>query len=142
MCDVCQLYGASIECCSKNCKKSMHLPCALESKSLVQFIGNRNLVSCSEHIEINEDKGKHGPEELCLFCSLPMEEYFVVDSINLAEICCLPVNNSWVHKKCMMQHARAYGTAIKCFSCKQKHKFQKDISKRGIFVPDKCVHKN
>lgn len=131
-CFYCHEKGATIGCCAKACRRSFHLPCALEHDCRLEFT-NTFRSFCDLHHNIKEPKNVHKPTDLCTVCYDDMGEYNPIRSIPLP--CCN--KNSWCHKFCLQKYAQTSGYFLKCPLCKDEKLFRDWISQRGVFIPDR-----
>lgn len=133
MCSYCKEYGASIGCWIRQCKKSFHLPCAIENGCAYEFTTSFQSY-CHAHFAVNKlnSARSHGLDELCAICALPMGEFNQAKSLQL--ICCS--DESWFHKQCLKQLAFTQKDNFQCPSCENQNEFRDNMLSKGIFIPD------
>lgn len=131
-CYYCHQRGATIGCCVKACRRSFHLPCALEQDCRLEFSQTFRSF-CDEHHDIKRPRNAHKPTDLCTICYDEMGKFNVIRSIALP--CCN--KNAWCHKLCLQQYAQTSGYFLKCPLCKDSDHFRDWIAERGVFIPDR-----
>ncbi|XP_055307028.1 PHD finger protein 7-like [Sitodiplosis mosellana] len=131
-CYYCKLKGASIGCCRKTCRKSFHLPCALENNCLVQFSGEFDSF-CHIHHGI-ERSSIHTKDEKCLLCNETMKDFHPVTSVELN--CC---GSKWYHLKCLRGRAHDKQGMFCCPCCDDYDNFRDMMMSNGIYVHEKQI---
>lgn len=131
-CAYCKGKSATIGCCVKACRKSFHLPCAIQRNCVFEFVDPFRSF-CESHHNLKKPKTVHKPTDLCAICYDEMGEYNLVRSIQSP--CCN--KESWYHKLCLMKYAQTSGYFLKCPLCKDENTFRRSIQERGVFIPDK-----
>lgn len=129
-CFYCKLKGANIGCSRKSCRKSFHLPCALENNGLVQFCDKFDSF-CHIHHGI-ERQSIHSKDEICALCSQSMKEFHAVTSIELD--CC---GDKWYHRNCLRKLAFEKQNNFCCPNCGDHDDFRNFMLKNGVFVYEK-----
>lgn len=129
-CYYCKLKGANIGCCRKSCRKSFHLPCALENNCLVQF-RDKFPSFCHIHHGI-ERTSIHAKDEICLLCSKDMKEFHPVTSVQLN--CC---ESKWYHSDCLRDLAFVEQNKFTCPCCGDCDDFRDSMLSNGIYVYEK-----
>lgn len=119
--------GAYVGCCASKCRRSFHLPCAIEAECTSDF-ANGYLSFCHKHSETSNRK--HQSNEICIICRKQMGEFNHVRSIECP--CC---EKAWYHKQCLLKTANKEGHSIKCGICNNTGTFQEKIQRSGVFVP-------
>lgn len=131
-CCYCHQKGATIGCCVRACRRSFHLPCALQNDCQLEF--NDTFRSfCEDHRTIKKPKNRHQPTDLCTICYDEMGQFNLMRSIPLP--CCN--KNAWCHKSCLQKYAQTSGYFLKCPLCKDSDQFRGWIQERGVFIPDR-----
>ncbi|XP_035183627.1 G2/M phase-specific E3 ubiquitin-protein ligase [Oxyura jamaicensis] len=132
-CNICRKKGASIGCVAPKCKRSYHFPCGLRKECIFQFMEDFRSY-CWEHkpVQIFSDKESRGPSQ-CTIC-LDLVEHLPLYSV-LKSPCC---KNAWFHRKCLQYQALSAGIFFfRCTVCNNKDKFQKEMLRMGIHIPEK-----
>ena len=140
-------------CGSRSCRKTFHLPCALESGALPQFCGNFS-VFCLEH-RPSQDCGpvEEGSTSTCGICldeiRLGGDEASAGDgdggggggggggaapagTWRLWAPCC----GGWFHRECLCRLAKSTGYFFKCPLCNNKEEFEREMKNFGVYIPD------
>ncbi|RLW10231.1 hypothetical protein DV515_00002176 [Chloebia gouldiae] len=132
-CNVCRKKGASIGCVTPKCKRSYHFPCGLERECIFQFMEDFRSY-CWEHRPVQEfmDKEPRGASQ-CTIC-LDLVEHLPVYTV-LKSPCC---KNAWFHRECLQYQALSAGIFFfRCTVCNNKDKFQKEMLRMGIHIPER-----
>lgn len=132
LCCYCHQKSATIGCCVKACRRSFHLPCALQNDCQFEFT-NTFRSFCEDHRTIKKPKHVHQPTDLCTICYDEMGKYNLIKSIPLP--CCN--KNAWCHKMCLQTYAQTSGYFLKCPLCNDSDNFREWIAQRGVFIPDR-----
>lgn len=137
MCSYCKKRGASIGCWIRQCRKSLHLPCAIENNCAYEFTYDHRSY-CDIHCTINtlNTSETHEIDEICKICGLSMGNFNRVKSIKL--LCCA---DGWFHKGCLKQMAFTHCADFKCPSCKERDEFRYNMRANGIFIPHSSYQK-
>ncbi|XP_025006505.2 G2/M phase-specific E3 ubiquitin-protein ligase isoform X2 [Gallus gallus] len=133
MCNICRKKGASIGCVAPKCKRSYHFPCGLQKECVFQFMEDFRSY-CWEHkpVQIFSDKESREPSQ-CTIC-LDLVEHLPLYSV-LRSPCC---KNTWFHRECLQYQALSAGIFFfRCAVCNNKDKFQKEMLRMGIHIPEK-----
>ncbi|XP_062350945.1 G2/M phase-specific E3 ubiquitin-protein ligase [Cinclus cinclus] len=132
-CNICKKKGASIGCVAPKCKRSYHFPCGLQRECIFQFMEDFRSY-CWEHRPIQEfmDKEPRGASQ-CTIC-LDLVEHLPVYTV-LKSPCC---KNAWFHRECLQYQALSAGIFFfRCTVCNNKDKFQKEMLRMGIHIPER-----
>lgn len=132
-CNICKKKGASIGCVAPKCKRSYHFPCGLRKECIFQFMEDFRSY-CWEHkpVQIFPDKESRGPSQ-CTIC-LDLVEHLPLYSV-LKSPCC---KNAWFHRECLQYQALSAGIFFfRCTVCNNKDKFQEEMLRMGIHIPEK-----
>ncbi|XP_015720452.1 G2/M phase-specific E3 ubiquitin-protein ligase isoform X4 [Coturnix japonica] len=132
-CNICRKKGASIGCVAPKCKRSYHFPCGLQKECVFQFMEDFRSY-CWEHkpVQIFSDKDSREPSQ-CTIC-LDSVEHLPLYSV-LRSPCC---KNTWFHRECLQYQALSAGIFFfRCAVCNNKDKFQKEMLRMGIHIPEK-----
>uniref|UniRef100_A0A674GSC3 G2/M-phase specific E3 ubiquitin protein ligase n=1 Tax=Taeniopygia guttata TaxID=59729 RepID=A0A674GSC3_TAEGU len=132
-CNICKKKGASIGCVTPKCKRSYHFPCGLQRQCIFQFMEDFRSY-CWEHRPVQEfmDKEHRGASQ-CTIC-LDLVEHLPVFAV-LKSPCC---KNAWFHRECLQYQALSAGIFFfRCTVCNNKDKFQKEMLRMGIHIPEK-----
>ncbi|XP_056201315.1 G2/M phase-specific E3 ubiquitin-protein ligase [Falco biarmicus] len=132
-CNICRKKGASIGCVAPKCKRSYHFPCGLEKECIFQFMENFRSY-CWEHKPVQKLLNKEsGGTSQCTIC-LDLVEQLPAYSV-LKSPCC---KNAWFHRECLQYQALSAGIFFfRCTVCNNKDKFQKEMLRMGIHIPEK-----
>ncbi|XP_042670346.1 G2/M phase-specific E3 ubiquitin-protein ligase isoform X2 [Centrocercus urophasianus] len=133
VCNICRKKGASIGCVAPKCKRSYHFPCGLQKECVFQFMEDFRSY-CWEHkpVQIFSDKESREPSQ-CTIC-LDLVEHLPLYSV-LRSPCC---KNTWFHRECLQYQALSAGIFFfRCAVCNNKDKFQKEMLRMGIHIPEK-----
>ncbi|XP_072195006.1 G2/M phase-specific E3 ubiquitin-protein ligase isoform X3 [Excalfactoria chinensis] len=133
MCNICRKKGASIGCVAPKCKRSYHFPCGLQKECVFQFMEDFRSY-CWEHkpVQIFSDNESREPSQ-CTIC-LDLVEHLPLYSV-LRSPCC---KNTWFHRECLQYQALSAGIFFfRCAVCNNKDKFQKEMLRMGIHIPEK-----
>lgn len=127
------MSGASIGCCSKVCRRTFHLPCAIKKNCLFEF--NKTFRSfCDRHHSIKIlRQNRHKETDRCNICLDDMGPFHILNSIQSP--CCN--RNAWYHKQCLKQMAQSSGYFFRCPLCNDSKIFKEKIKLRGVFIPDR-----
>lgn len=131
-CHYCKKMGASIGCCKKFCRRSFHLPCAIANDCQFQFVDTYKSF-CHSHNNIETPQQIHENDQLCSICWKEMGEYHETRSIQTS--CCK--NELWSHKRCFLKATQTTGFDSNCASCGDIDEFQNEITRKGIFIPNR-----
>ncbi len=130
---------ATVGCDSRSCRKTFHLPCALESGSLLQFCGNF-AIFCAEH----RPSQSHPPlsADDTSTCGICLEEMRLAEARGaepgtdplwrLWAPCC----GGWFHRECLEHLAKSTGYFFKCPLCNNKDDFELEMKKFGVYIPE------
>ncbi|NWZ18310.1 G2E3 ligase, partial [Asarcornis scutulata] len=132
-CNICKKKGASIGCVAPKCKRSYHFPCGLRKECIFQFMEDFRSY-CWEHkpVQIFPDKESRGPSQ-CTIC-LDLVEHLPLYGV-LKSPCC---KNAWFHRECLQYQALSAGIFFfRCTVCNNKDKFQEEMLRMGIHIPEK-----
>ncbi|XP_028940935.1 G2/M phase-specific E3 ubiquitin-protein ligase isoform X2 [Antrostomus carolinensis] len=132
-CNICRKKGASIGCVAPKCKRSYHFPCGVQKECIFQFMENFRSY-CWEHKPVQKipDKESRGTSQctICLDLVEQLPKYTVLKSP-----CC---KNAWFHRECLQYQALSAGIFFfRCTVCNNKDKFQKEMLRMGIHIPEK-----
>ncbi|MBN3302887.1 G2E3 ligase, partial [Amia calva] len=133
-CGVCKKNGASVGCSVKACSKKVHFPCGQQKGFLFQFTGLFPSF-CLAHrpTQTAADSSRlSGPFScsVCLDLLEPVLSYSVLKCP-----CC---NSSWFHRDCVQNQAHSAGMFFfRCTICNNKDKFQQEMLRMGIHIPEK-----
>ncbi|XP_001368632.3 G2/M phase-specific E3 ubiquitin-protein ligase isoform X1 [Monodelphis domestica] len=132
-CCICKKNGASIGCVSSKCKRSYHFPCGVQKECIFQFTENFGSF-CWDHRPVqNTPSGHCTVSSQCTIC-LEYVEHFPTYSI-LGSPCC---KNAWFHRDCLQVQALSAGKFFfKCPLCNNNDKFQNEMLRMGIHIPEK-----
>ncbi|NXU47767.1 G2E3 ligase, partial [Turnix velox] len=132
-CNICKRKGASIGCAVPKCKRSYHFPCGVQKECIFQFMEDFRSY-CWEHKPVQKfsNKESRGASH-CLICMDLVEQlpgYTVLRSP-----CC---KNAWFHRECLQYQALSAGLFyFRCSACNNKDKFQEEMLRMGIHIPEK-----
>ncbi|XP_059679434.1 PHD finger protein 7-like [Gavia stellata] len=129
-CFVCGEKGAAITCHETGCKRSFHLPCAVEGGCVTQFFPQYRSF-CWEHRP--EQAVEAAPDEntTCLICLDP-----VGDRKSYGTMVCPACKHAWFHRGCIQgQAARAGISCFQCPLCRDKEEFVLEMLTMGIRIP-------
>ncbi|KAM7163919.1 G2/M phase-specific E3 ubiquitin-protein ligase isoform 3-T3 [Macrochelys suwanniensis] len=132
-CNICKKKGASIGCVAPKCKRSYHFPCGVQRECIFQFMEYFGSY-CWEHRPVQKlpsDESRGSSQ--CTIC-LEFVEHFPVYNI-LKSPCC---KNAWFHRDCLQYQALSAGVFFfRCTVCNNKDKFQNEMLRMGIHIPEK-----
>ncbi|XP_039393989.1 G2/M phase-specific E3 ubiquitin-protein ligase isoform X1 [Mauremys reevesii] len=132
-CNICKKKGASIGCVAPKCKRSYHFPCGVQRECIFQFMEQFGSY-CWEHRPVQKlpsDESRGSSQ--CTIC-LEFVEHFPMYNI-LKSPCC---KNAWFHRDCLQYQALSAGVFFfRCTVCNNKDKFQKEMLRMGIHIPEK-----
>ncbi|XP_038262314.1 G2/M phase-specific E3 ubiquitin-protein ligase isoform X4 [Dermochelys coriacea] len=132
-CNICKKKGASIGCVAPKCKRSYHFPCGVQRECIFQFMEHFGSY-CWEHRPVQKlpsDESKGSSQ--CTIC-LEFVEHFPMYNI-LKSPCC---KNAWFHRDCLQYQALSAGVFFfRCTVCNNKDKFQNEMLRMGIHIPEK-----
>ncbi|KAM6073697.1 G2/M phase-specific E3 ubiquitin-protein ligase [Chlamydotis macqueenii] len=132
-CNICKKKGASIGCVDPKCKRSYHFPCGIQKECIFQFMEDFRSY-CWEHKPVQKlpDKESTGTSQ-CTIC-LDLVEQLPMYTV-LKSPCC---KNAWFHRECLQYQALSAGIFFfRCTICNNKDKFQKEMLRMGIHIPEK-----
>ncbi|KAM9290684.1 G2/M phase-specific E3 ubiquitin-protein ligase [Morus bassanus] len=132
-CNICKKKGASIGCVAPKCKRSYHFPCGIQKECIFQFMENFRSY-CWEHKPVQKfsDEESRGTSQ-CTIC-LDLVEQLPMYTV-LKSPCC---KNAWFHRECLQYQALSAGIFFfRCTVCNNKDKFQKEMLRMGIHIPEK-----
>ncbi|CAN8215322.1 unnamed protein product [Coccothraustes coccothraustes] len=132
-CNICKKKGASIGCVAPKCKRSYHFPCGLQKECIFQFMEDFRSY-CWEHrpVQVFMDKEPRGASQ-CTIC-LDLVDHLPVYAV-LKSPCC---KNAWFHRECLQYQALSAGIFFfRCTVCNNKDKFQKEMLRMGIHIPER-----
>uniref|UniRef100_A0A8C8RUK1 G2/M-phase specific E3 ubiquitin protein ligase n=1 Tax=Pelusios castaneus TaxID=367368 RepID=A0A8C8RUK1_9SAUR len=133
VCNICKKKGASIGCVAPKCKRSYHFPCGVQRECIFQFMENFRSY-CWAHRPVQElPSGESRGSSQCTICL----EF--VDQLPLYNVlkspCC---KNAWFHRDCLQCQALSAGVFFfRCTVCNNKDKFQNEMLRMGIHIPEK-----
>ncbi|KAM4898786.1 G2/M phase-specific E3 ubiquitin-protein ligase [Sylvia borin] len=132
-CNICKKKGASIGCVAPKCKRSYHFPCGLQRECIFQFMEDFRSY-CWEHRPVqefvDEEPRKSSQCTICLNLIEHLPMYTVLKSP-----CC---KNAWFHRDCLQYQALSAGIFFfRCTVCNNKDKFQKEMFRMGIYIPER-----
>ncbi|KFU86787.1 G2/M phase-specific E3 ubiquitin-protein ligase, partial [Chaetura pelagica] len=132
-CNICKKKGASIGCVAPKCKRSYHFPCGVQKECIFQFMEDFRSY-CWEHKPVQNFPDKEcGGTSQCTIC-LDLVEQLPVYNV-LKSPCC---KNAWFHRQCIQYQALSAGIFFfRCTVCNNKDKFQKEMLRMGIHIPEK-----
>ncbi|XP_042713397.2 G2/M phase-specific E3 ubiquitin-protein ligase isoform X1 [Chrysemys picta bellii] len=132
-CNICKKKGASIGCVAPKCKRSYHFPCGVQRECIFQFMEQFGSY-CWEHRPVQKlpsDESRGSSQ--CTIC-LEFVEHFPMYNI-LKSPCC---KNAWFHRDCLQYQALSAGVFFfRCTVCNNKDKFQNEMLRMGIHIPEK-----
>ncbi|XP_054072434.1 PHD finger protein 7-like [Rissa tridactyla] len=129
-CFVCGESGATITCRETGCRRSFHLPCAVEGGCVTQYFEIYRAF-CWEHRP--EQAVEAAPEEntTCLICLEP-----VGDQKSYGTMVCPACKHAWLHRGCIQAHAIHVGYfSFCCPLCRNEHRFMMEMLNMGIRIP-------
>ncbi|XP_034273844.1 G2/M phase-specific E3 ubiquitin-protein ligase [Pantherophis guttatus] len=131
-CAICKKKGASIGCIASRCKRSYHFPCGIERGCLFQF--RETFPSyCWKHRPTQKRLSNYKGSSQCTIC-LELVEQGPTYNI-LTSPCC---KNAWFHRECLQRQALSAGVYFfRCPVCNNKEKFQNEMLRMGIHIPEK-----
>ncbi|OPJ83136.1 G2/M phase-specific E3 ubiquitin-protein ligase [Patagioenas fasciata monilis] len=132
-CNICKKKGASIGCVAPKCKRSYHFPCGIQKECIFQFMEDFRSY-CWEHKPVQKisDEESRGTSQ-CTIC-LDLVEQVPMYTV-LKSPCC---KNAWFHRECLQYQALSAGIYFfRCTVCNNKDKFQKEMLRMGIHIPEK-----
>ncbi|NXO02024.1 G2E3 ligase, partial [Rhinopomastus cyanomelas] len=132
-CNICKKKGASIGCVYSKCKRSYHYPCGIQRECIFQFMEDFRSY-CWEHKPVQKlpDEEPRGTSQctICLDLVEQIPSYAVLKSP-----CC---KNAWFHRECLQYQALSAGIYFfRCTVCNDQAKFQKEMLRMGIHIPEK-----
>uniref|UniRef100_A0A8D2Q439 G2/M-phase specific E3 ubiquitin protein ligase n=1 Tax=Varanus komodoensis TaxID=61221 RepID=A0A8D2Q439_VARKO len=131
-CAICKRKGASVGCVASRCKRSYHFPCGMERGCIFQFMGNFPSF-CWKHRPIQKRPANSKGSSQCTIC-LELVEHAPSYNI-LTSPCC---KNAWFHRDCLQCQALSAGVFFfRCPVCNNKEKFQNEMLRMGIHIPEK-----
>ncbi|XP_054142489.1 PHD finger protein 7-like [Melozone crissalis] len=96
-CCVCGQSGATIMCCTEDCDRWFHLPCAKEADGVNQYI-NPFSSFCPEHRPEQEVEATPEPDTVCPICMEPVE-----DRKTFTTLVCPTCKRAWFHRDCIQR---------------------------------------
>ncbi|NXG20360.1 G2E3 ligase, partial [Grallaria varia] len=132
-CNICKKKGASIGCVTPKCKRSYHFPCGIQRECIFQFMEDFRSY-CWEHkpVQTLMDKESGGASQ-CTIC-LDLVDHLPAYNV-LKSPCC---KNAWFHRECLQYQALSAGIFFfRCTVCNNKDKFQKEMLRMGIYIPER-----
>ncbi|XP_053138790.1 G2/M phase-specific E3 ubiquitin-protein ligase isoform X2 [Hemicordylus capensis] len=131
-CTVCKKKGASVGCVISRCKRSYHFPCGGERGCIFQF--RETFPSyCWKHRPSQKRPSNPKGSSQCTIC-LELIEHAPSYAI-LTSPCC---KNAWFHRECLQCQALSAGVFFfRCPVCNNKEKFQNEMLRMGIHIPEK-----
>ncbi|XP_017675971.1 PREDICTED: G2/M phase-specific E3 ubiquitin-protein ligase isoform X2 [Lepidothrix coronata] len=132
-CNICKKKGASIGCVAPKCKRSYHFPCGIKRECIFQFMEDFRSY-CWEHkpVQTFMDKESTGASQ-CTIC-LDLVEHLPAYTV-LKSPCC---KSAWFHRECLQYQALSAGIFFfRCTVCNNKDKFQKEMLRMGIYIPER-----
>jgi hypothetical protein len=132
-CVYCKRKGATVGCSRTQCKKSYHLPCGIENKSLQQHYGKFQSF-CFSHRPaqkpMSPTKAAAARKE-CVLCLDPIGDA-ASSSSKLYPGCC---SGGWMHRECVQKTASTSGSHhFRCPLCNDARRFEKEMQLHGIHV--------
>ncbi|KAM9554535.1 G2/M phase-specific E3 ubiquitin-protein ligase isoform 2-T4 [Guaruba guarouba] len=133
VCNICRKKGASIGCVAPKCKRSYHFPCGTQKECIFQFMEDFRSY-CWEHKPVQKFPVKEsGGTSQCTIC-LDLVEQLPIYTV-LKSPCC---KNAWFHRECLQYQALSAGIFFfRCTVCNNKDKFQKEMLRMGIYIPER-----
>ncbi|XP_052536753.1 PHD finger protein 7-like [Tympanuchus pallidicinctus] len=129
-CFVCGERGASITCVVTSCRRSFHLPCAMDGECVTHFFGY-HWTFCSEHRPRQETYPAPSEGTHCLICLEP-----VGDSLSYHTLVCPTCQHAWFHRGCIQQQASIAGSlCFQCAACRDSILFFAEMAILGIRIP-------
>ncbi len=137
-CTCCGERYATVGCGHRACRRTFHLPCALEEGgALPQFCGEF-AVFCREH-RPRQAHGKiaKGAKETCGICLddvelMPEGKDDAPENVRLWAPCC----GGWFHRECLEHLAKSTGYFFKCPLCNNKAEFEREMKQFGVYIPE------
>ncbi|NXF79536.1 G2E3 ligase, partial [Sclerurus mexicanus] len=132
-CNICKKKGASIGCVAPKCKRSYHFPCGIKRECIFQFMEDFRSY-CWEHkpVQTLMDEESRGASQ-CTIC-LDLVDHLPAYTV-LKGPCC---KNAWFHRECLQYQALSAGIFFfRCTVCNNKDKFQKEMLRMGIYIPER-----
>ncbi|XP_071414100.1 G2/M phase-specific E3 ubiquitin-protein ligase isoform X1 [Pithys albifrons albifrons] len=132
-CNICKKKGASIGCVTPKCKRSYHFPCGIQRECIFQFMEDfRSYCWAHKPVQTLMDKEPRGASQ-CTIC-LDLVEHLPAYTV-LKSPCC---KNAWFHRECLQYQALSAGIFFfRCTVCNNKDKFQKEMLRMGIYIPER-----
>ncbi|NXY44373.1 G2E3 ligase, partial [Ceuthmochares aereus] len=132
-CNICKKKGASIGCVAPKCKRGYHFPCGIQKECIFQFMEDFRSY-CWEHKPVQKfPRNESGGTSQCTIC-LDFVEQLPAYAV-LKSPCC---KNAWFHRECLQYQALSAGIFFfRCSICNNKDKFQKEMLRMGIHIPEK-----
>ncbi|KFP69815.1 G2/M phase-specific E3 ubiquitin-protein ligase, partial [Acanthisitta chloris] len=132
-CCVCKKKGASIGCVDPKCRRSFHFPCGIEKECIYQFMEDFRSY-CWEHRPVQKfTDEEYGGASQCTIC-LDLVEHLPVYGV-MKSPCC---KSAWFHRECLQYQALSAGIFFfRCTVCNNKSKFQEEMLRMGIHIPEK-----
>lgn len=126
------MRGASIGCWIRQCRKSFHLPCAIENNCAYEFTDETRSY-CDVHFASNtlNTAESHSDDESCAICMMQMGNFCPYKSMQL--VCCH--DEKWYHRECLRQMAFRQNDDFECPSCEDKIEFRYNMLANGIYIP-------
>ncbi|NWY61498.1 G2E3 ligase, partial [Chionis minor] len=129
-CFVCGENGATITCQETGCKRSFHLPCAVEGECVTQFLLQYRSF-CWEHRPQQEVEAVPEEDTTCLICMDP-----VGDRKSYTTMVCPACKSAWFHRGCIQgQATRAGILCFRCPLCGDRNTFITEMFTMGIRIP-------
>uniref|UniRef100_A0A8D0CC70 G2/M-phase specific E3 ubiquitin protein ligase n=2 Tax=Salvator merianae TaxID=96440 RepID=A0A8D0CC70_SALMN len=131
-CTICKKRGASIGCVASRCKRSYHFPCGVQRGCIFQFRETFPSYCWKHRPTQKRPSNSKGPSQ-CTIC-LELVEHAPSYNI-LTSPCC---KNAWFHRNCLQCQALSAGVFFfRCPVCNNKEKFQNEMLRMGIHIPEK-----
>ncbi|KAJ8983081.1 hypothetical protein NQ317_007123 [Molorchus minor] len=134
LCVACHKSGASIVC--TGCRKSFHLPCAIENYVVIEMLGCFPACCLPCYIKKNNYNMALSPspaaQERCSICLVNLS---VGGRIYWSECC----QSKGFHIICLQTYAETAGNATKCPLCSNSGIFRCSIRKSGVYIPNKAA---
>ncbi|XP_041345789.1 uncharacterized protein LOC121365558 [Pyrgilauda ruficollis] len=129
-CCVCGQSGATIMCCTEDCERWFHLPCAKEGGCVNHYVTPYRSF-CPEHRPEQEVRATPEPGTDCPICLEPVE-----DRKTFKTMVCPKCKRAWFHRDCIQGQAmRAGALFFQCPLCRDNEEFTVQMFLMGIRVP-------
>ncbi|KAF6732776.1 G2/M phase-specific E3 ubiquitin-protein ligase [Oryzias melastigma] len=133
-CFSCKKKGACVGCNIRTCRKMVHFPCGRKLNFISQFTEPFPSY-CKTHAPsqiLNVDPNISLPQS----CSVCLDSLDPVLSYSVLK--CPSCHTSWFHRECVQRQAFSAGLFFfKCTLCNNKDRFQQEMLKMGIHIPER-----